>query len=1027
MPPLTTSGTKLLGSLLSPDAKLQVLIDDLAAWNQPVDGQPFGPFRRELSAKPGAIQIYDQALTLTADTEATLAIHPPDHQAAAFDGRAASPAGSFAELVVKGRLGASGSFNRSFNPLTLTLGLDARTSFDYRHLLPAPPAQSRFEALAAAVSRADLPERVARDLAGLKPGEYHEITVLASLDLDAEVAGGGEASVIAPLFGNAALPLKVHAEYTIRAALQLSLYERFRFAIGRLGTIDPRWVRVRIERERSRRLSLGARFALEVSYDLASGLEALLDEILERTPVQRAFGKLSEIQTAAGDLATADWATLRQRLAERAGEAVTELIDDRGWLDAVVESKAVRDLVQWSGKVVQFYDGIDERLGSLWDHFLARTGLGEGGKILPLLDRLAALPDDPRRLVDPDLLPLIEAIEILSGHTLEELLLDRGVAQEALDDVRNLARRAGGLLRNAPDGFLDWLRGYAQRTGVAGAAKWLAANATSAAAIKTAAEGWIQEIAARVAGKAIDRIEEITNADAAEIRKWAQTIEQAAAQPEQIVARLRQAIGRLRGKAGLSIALEIERTTREVALLDIELDPTAAANQEAISAGLAHRSIRDFLRALPVADPKGDLSATPDSALPYRIRECAFLSRRTRTASLGLLLPLIGWQHTSRRQVEDSALRIRTGDDGRVRRELVASGGGVLGWEGGKTLQTIGETRTAAIWLDVRAADAQTDPDAPFAAAPEFELRLTFNRDDAKAQAEELFALEALLRDLGFAGLETFSPTAVPAKSATRLAIEIRIPERAGRLVSNFFETFSFPLSEQKRRWAVDYLNGLYRAFDEHLLDENQVNAGGRSLPRGKVLSSALKAPEVQSKWLDDALGLGEFLATHTVRVEHGGTTDVQIARRDPNGLVNWMGSDAMFTSRFRYGKTLAPLQKARATFLGVAGGGASPAALGSLAADASRALAGIPPSAAIWENPMQGIWAVIARLSRLAGAELGEEASGIATLRWRDPLGAVNAPEAEADWPIENLRAWTLDPTRLVHRPGDPIFPLRD
>lgn len=991
-----------LGNLFgSNQAKIDAVLEDLQAISANVDKQPFGPLDKQLSVTSGSVQVFrDQSLTISAKTAGALQIHAPDHQAHAFDlptnadGFTAPQGRSFAELTLDGRFDVAGQAAVPLSSiLAISLGLKAGADLKYRRLLPVRADRTRLEGLKKLIAGSRLPQLV--DYRTLEPGEVQEMTAAVYLDLRASAGIKGDASFIGDLFRDLPSQVNIHVQYVAEASLGLAIYERMTITTGKALLLNPAWVRLRVERESRRQLTFGARFALEVQYDLTQGLESLLEQALDLLPLPRSVATLREVRDIAGQIGSGDWDKIKQELTQRASKEVTEFLGDAGWLNWTKTSPEVAKFLDFSRKAVAAYDGLEERLQSLWDRLLGKVNLGPGSDARDLFERLSRLdPQDPAQLVRPEHRDLIAAVEIFSGQSLEEILLASGASQ-ALAEVKALAERALRFLTDVPPEFFDKLQAFAKRTGIEKAVAWLRDNATSADKLRTAAETHVQKLAEQLAGKALNQI---SNDDVKKIQKWAQKIHKILMVPDQIEKKLRDQIERFKGEASLSVAVEIDRVSRTTAVLDLEFDPNNNDLRKAVER-VGSRDLGAVLRDLP----EGSDNPDKDENLPYQIRECVFTSERTRTSSVNLFFSWFGWTKGSRRRIGESTVRVLPS----LRREAVYSGAAVLSAENRSAVSS------AAAWLTSRAEGPGKDINAPYSTVHR-ELRLTYSRVDDKTLPEELDALGVLLMDLRFAASKTEPRSAVfgggaAAFASTRFSIDVVLPKEAA---DGFFTGFGGAAS--KDLWLFDLLNGLHRWFNEDLLVSEQQHIEGKMRPIGSVLSRALFHAEVRKAWLKGQQDLNDFARTTPVPLRIGNENITFHLADNVNGTAIWKRLVALPFSRAHAEKGLETLRKAEQR---LTAGGKGPNDLSALSQDAAKALNAFQPHPNFWPNPMLGIWTVVSRLSRANSQALGQ-AEGLATLRWQD---------ANGKWAPENIRIWQLPKNAMVHdrTNGTGMFPI--
>jgi hypothetical protein len=985
-----------LGGVLNGGAKILAELEDLQPLTETVGSQPY-VLERELKFGPGDVPVFrGQTLKLTADTSGSLQIRASDFAEQAFGddaSRFTAPAGhSFTELALNGQLDVEGQASASPNgTLTLSLGLKSGASFQYRHLLPVRADRPRLEAFKNVIARSCLPQLAPFDK--LDPGEVHELIAAFYMDLGLKASAGGDASFVGDLFRDLPSQIQIHVQYVAEASLNIAFYDQLKISVGRALLLDDQRVRLRAEREDRRKLSLGARFALQVQYDLTAGLEALLEEALNLLPVRRAIEILTKIRDTAQEVANGDWNQIKQKLQAKAGDEVTELLGDAGWLNWVDGSPEVQKLLALSNDAVEAYAKLDERLKSLWASLLGRADVGAGSKLRTLLEKLKALdPENPDQLLlNEESRKLIEAVEILSGQSLEEILLATGVSS-ALQDVRDLAAKALAFLDSGPE-FLEQLNSFAERTGISKAVAWLKANATTTAQLKATAEAQVRKLVEQLAGKALAQI---TDDDFQRIKAWADRIAQVLSAPADIEAKLKSRIDRVKGEVGLSIALEIERVSRTTALLDLEFDPTDAGTRRALEK-IGDRDLGSALRDLPAGADKPQATET----FAYQLRECVFTSERTRTSAVNVFMSWLGWSKGSRRLVEESEVRVSQ-SGATFTREALYSGGAI------QSAEEHGAVLTSGVWLTSRATGTGKDTTSPYSTLKPRELRLTFSMDDGKTVPDDLDALGVLLSNLGFDALPPHHPRnlvlpgGTSAAVATRFSIDIYLPDQA---VESFFSGF-----DSTEDWLLDELNAIYRWLTEKLMSDRI----WKSQPQGVVMARSLFAKPIRQAWLKGRLDLSMEASKDLVSIMiDGHTIDVTLARK-VNDFYDWTPLWALPFSRDYAGNAFMPL---RAVGQQLAAADKKPADLVALSRQAGEALLAGQVHPIYWPNPMLGVWMVISRLSRRDPAAL-KGARGLATLRWKDAAG---------DWSPTNLNIWKLDNGVLPHdrTNGTGMFPI--
>ncbi|HEY0781067.1 MAG TPA: hypothetical protein VGE98_01325, partial [Thermoanaerobaculia bacterium] len=548
-----------LGRLLATDGPpLVAAARDLPHLGQPVgsDGYTLGDFTLPPAGLP--LAILGSAAELSAGATVKAAIRKAGDGIAAFapGETLAPPAGaSWTELELHGSLSAAGGAAAAPNPmLRLSLGFGGDGELTYRHLLPAPAATTRAEAVRALVAGTRPPS--ALDPAALADGEVHEMVATMQLSLSATAVlgpGGGAigGDLLAGLFGGLAQPLTAHWNALATASLGAALYEQVRLSAGRTGTLTPGRLRLRCAREREQRLTLAALFELELRYDLASALEGLLAQALGLLP-SRAIASLRELLRVVAD---GGWSAVKARLSALAAATIGELLDDPKWLDPPTDAARMAQLLLEAQAVVRAYDGLGERLQSLWDRLLGRIDLGSTSSVRALLAHLQAIdPAHPEALFGDAAQELQAAVEVLGGASVEQLLLGGQEAEAALASTRDLAARALAVLDGLPPSFVARFDAFAKATGVAGTVAWLTAHGTSVDQLRHLANARVQALVERLFGKALA---DLQDADLPALRAVLDRVAAALADPAAAQAELGQSLDRLRGRLGFSCALEI--------------------------------------------------------------------------------------------------------------------------------------------------------------------------------------------------------------------------------------------------------------------------------------------------------------------------------------------------------------------------------------------------------------------------------------------------------------------------------------
>jgi len=954
-------------------------------------GELVGESARLTIGPPSApLELLGGALRLDGEVEAALtisgtAVPSPFDQ----DVRLEPPEGS---AWVELRTHAQGSCRaRSRTPAgAMTLSLAVR---------PRAEAQARIlRALPLETGVVDAARQLAAGAAWLSaptppppaPGEAMALAADFSLDLGLEAELGVSLGFESSLFADVSEPMQARFDAVLRGSLGLELEDEMRLVVGRVDTYDPERVRILLERVHCNRLTLGVAFSLQVKYDLASPFLAVLDETFECRPFRRvmdAMRELGEVAEISAAAAAGDWDTVRRRLSAESVEALGDFLGDDDlwqWLGSSPEAGRFFAAVR---RLLKIYDYVcdDERLRSLWEHLLGRVDLAPGAPLRRALEAIAEL--DPadleaslERLLDPRWRRALDLLEVLTGVELEQLLLADESAREAFEGGVRLARRALRFLEEIPGQLGDRLRGLAERSGLAKVVRQLRAL-SNPEALRGASHATAARVVERLLGRGIETLDED---DLRRIRSWAGRLSRLleGADLRRLDARLREQLAALEGKAGFSVAVEVDRLSRRSALVDVEV---AVKLYQRVAPLLAAGAIRDALERIHAA---GD--SRPES-LPFAIRDCVFTSRRVRTSAVDLLLSLVGWTQTRVRRVHESWQRMSRLEDGRIERRARFSGAVVEFFKDRDRTST-----QAGTWLSFRCRSRQesSDLDLPHDEATP-ELRLTMTRRDAATRAGELRAIERLLYHLGFIdhldGRRRVLTGDVAPGSAARLGITLRL---AGEAVQALLTAL-----DDQAGWDTDVLNAAHRWFDEPLLKDRIPFTRMRA---GRGLAMVLASPLYRRDW---RLGRQVFEQRHRsgFEITCGRGEQLRTVRLSP--LERYPGLVTLQTAR-----AAVPGRLARVAALLAVTGGRTPQALMAATGAFAATMRNLVPGG--WHNPQFLVWLVLARLTRLAPERLGE-VRGTASLRWQT--------EGEEHGPL-TLRLATGLP---AHPLGAGIFPF--
>lgn len=926
------------------------------------------------------IRIFNQPVMVSGQVGIDTFIRPSDAAVDVFDTGELHSAAENRSLAVLDLRGSFDVQTATFQPES-SLVLDGRAAASgevrYRHWLPVSNDQQRLSALKRVVTGSRLPQLLT--LANLAPGEVHRLDTRLKLGFGLELRRGNELSIDEMLepFRELDLRLQAHVQFSIEASLGWSFYDEMSLTIGRACTLhkDPHWVRIRLDRQQRRRLTIGARFDLDLRYDLATSLESIFNRALNLLPGDEMLDTFREINRLVKD---GDWSDVQARLNERAADLLSEYLESTGWRDWLKNSKEVEDLLALSNQVVDLFGDLDERLRDGWADVLATSHLSPDSKIVQTLEKLAALDLANFSLTDllsEDWRDTIAVFELFTGQELESLLLaNNQVLEQAVQRAKSLASQALAVLRQAPDRFLTRLRQISAANHVLSVADFLSANATTPEALEQAIENAvrprIRRLVERLTGKAFA---EIDLADLARIQRWAQKIDQLFTTQESWEARIRREIERLRGEVGFAVGLEFDRLTESSALLDFEIHPTHTAIHRMVEETLPAGDARRIISRLAEIDADND---QPD----FQIREAVFFHRRVRTTTLWV--SFFGRQQSENRRLSESTIRVLPGTDGQARRQATYDGAflrseatqDALAWEAGAILHS-------------EAAGSGYDLTQPYDTC-KHALHLTFTRHDAKTFETELDALDALLGNLGFR--QPFDEPLrdqTPAHVETRFSLELALPELA---IEAFVSDLNHQSSED--RWNLDVLGAAHRWYQEGLMQRVPIDFHPFRL--GLVLAELLHTPDFRRHWQPDVQTLETWARRASVPVNVQGKVfpctlfTGTVERRWRSDFVSLRDLSA----RRRPGMTAA--RDLRRALLAVKD--RRPATLERLHRQAAARFQRM--QAVLWPNPMYLWWLMLARISRLSPDAL-REVQGFAALRYRS--------DTQAEWSIP--RFWPL------------------
>lgn len=980
--PETASNLQFIGNLFSSDrARLLVEAAQLA---KPVGDKGSSPVDRQIEADDVPLGVFGQAATFDASGSGEVLIHPAATRVPDLfvegETYSAPTSAALASLDLRGNLSLGTSIPAlSSGALTLSVTGSASATFRYRHLLPVFQNQPQGAALADLAATARLPQLVR--LEQLRPGEVHRLDALINLSFGLEARWGKDLDLqeVIDLWSGLSAEVRAHVAATIQATLGWSLYEEMQLTVGRANLLDADRVRIRLHRVNERRFTLGAVVQLMVNYD-ASSVAAIVQQTLDQSPLPRVVSALRPI--AAGD-----WDAIKGALTDRAAATLDELLDDTGWKDWVADSPQVGELVDLANRVVDTYDGLGQRLQSLWDRLLGTTELTPGQPLRQALEQIAGLQGKPVTdlITDPTLRQAIDLFETLSGSAVEDLLLERA-PQKAVDEAASLAARAVGFLDGFPNDVKGRLQAYANRLKITDTLDFLRQNANSKQALTAAIEGAaakrIRQLVERLVGKVWDQI---SDQDLAAVQTWASRL---LGRIDQLQARLQEVLAKFKGELGVSLSLSLDRLTRSEALIDVEIDPRDPRLAAAVPKALVAGKVRDLLEALP------DL--TDEKPPGYLLREGALTHRKVRTNSLSVVFNFLGLKSLFRNQsqwAEEADLTFQQTATGFRRSGRYA--GGLL------RSATAEAEIEGAVWLELTAADGNArHPLERFApAAISRGLRLSYSYHDVKTLAEEQAALDSLLAALGFinaaGSVNNVSRRLKGSTVETRFAITLTVD---GQGVDDLVGDLGV-----EPTWNAKYLAAARQWFLEPPLARKSVGK-----PLGPTLAALTHHPQFTVAWLRSPGAFTEWAASGKKKVEVDGQASFVTVTR-PGPAVG--GSDDLARIQTRWipdFNSLLFLSYSRprgleafaelATALAAATGEGTHDKLLAAAGKAARAFVRAHPGDLVvsWDSPLFLIWLVLARLSPAAR----KAARGVASLRWRAP-GDTNPWQDPVVWQL--------------------------
>ena len=1000
------------------DDRLRLLydaVDDLGdkvgttKWKLPVDPELDKRF---------PVKLFGQTPTLGAKASAGLLIHPSTHTVDVFgtgESLPARPGHSFAELHLRGGFGVSVNGKLTSVPLQPKLRVAAGGELRYNHLLTVSRDTKRIDALKNVVARGQLwPATV--ELRKIQPGESHVYAAWLNVDvgLTATFGKSFDFEELLEPFDDLDVAVKAHIDLTAKAGLGWSIYREMKIVVA-ASQANPGWVRVRIERENRRRFSAGASVDLKVEYDLAQPLEAIFDYALELDATVEVFDALQKVDSL---FRQDGWPKVREKLSERLGEALMELVDDTGWREWLGNSPEARRLIELATSAVASYDKLDrrvaERVRALWADVLDFTQLQSDSKLRLAIEKLAGLDAtnlDLEQLLGEQGGRVVELLETLSGENLEELLLsDR--RENALKMVKKAAQGILDLADGVPSDLLQRFDELKKKSRIDGVVAFLRKNASSKAALEqaidTAVRPRVRRLGERLIGKAWSALDED---DIAKLQHWADRMSKFLAHRTEWEERIRNEIARLRGSFGFSLSLEFERVTETTAILDIEANPRDKSTVRALRMGLQSGDVSSLLAALPQGDDDDDTHE-----LTWYVREGLLTSRRLRSGAVTLLSSLTGRTTRKSERIQETEVRI----DGKKRTARYAAGF-VRSLE-----RSAGQTSTqAAAWWVASATGRGVNPTKPYDEISD-QLQVKLLRVDGKTEPHELRRLDDLLLTFGFGAanrrpIETAvmerlakeatedgghlpSGTPLPSQLDARFSVELRLPQDA---------VDELLIVNDEADWDIDYLNAAHRWYEEPLIERSLSQRP--DVRKGDVLAAILRSGPFRKQWTNSLLQFSASLGDWShiqVNLPHKHLSVVLAQRVGPRS--RWMlKPDFVSLGELvrKRGRGLRRMLEAETAHRDAVTQ-ASPALLEVAVRKIARALRA---SAAVsqWPNPAFLPWLALARASDKP--EVLAEAAGVASFRWR-------FDESEK----YRVHVWSLENGIADLKEGG-VFPIRD
>lgn len=816
---------------------LRTTLEGIGSLGQIV-GSDAGTFALNLeaaTAKGNQVSVFGENLGIDSSISVAATIHEAAESLQALgtpDLRFAAPIGRrLVALDLRTRLGVSANPTRTFSQATLTGNLAAGAEFAYRRLTTAADGEKRLAALTRLVGATGLPHRL--EIADFPEGVSEE-TLRLSLDLGFKASAGRGFALgwSKRLFKDMSARLAVQGEAAIGASLGFVLLDQYSVLAGRgplIGTDDA--VRIRIERIRRRQLSLGASLSLGLHFE-ATGLEAILEAVFNQLPpIPRALELLEQV-------AQGDWDKLNAEVSDELADALNGWLADTGWRTWAAADPRVQKLISASQRIVGAWQGLPGEIQSLWGSLLGRVD--ETGELRGHLKELAALTSAQ------DVLDRFEAaspkraqaftdlLELIGGRAFEELL---AATDDVIEEVSGKARKALEVLDDPAQFAIGQLNAFAERTGIQQLVELLRDRLSSLDGL----EQWQQESVKKLAVKLTDRAWDELVADGPALQKlqdWADGMARHLRKLTDFEEELKKAASELKGDIGFSVGIEFERVSQSSALLDVEIDIDSSDSlRNAVEKAFGHGDVAGILQALDQADRDGKEG--------FRLRECLFFSRKTRTSSGTTMLQIAGFggfafsdtRKDTRMRVEERQLSF--GDSGRRGR-----------WSGGaiRSQEVLQAQNQIALWLDVEDGDAppasgqhpSRSLTGPFSReASKIGLRVRYSLEELELSQDpkrnELRAIVQLLEQLGF---RVDPQLEAPDQAHARLAIGVDFD----------LVTFEKVLSQLDDidSWNRQYLTAGGRWFLDQVMAAMNADF---ATSQGRVISAFMKTQEFKDHW----------------------------------------------------------------------------------------------------------------------------------------------------------------------------------